>query len=135
MPLFFYAVLIVMSLMLGTVGLVSASNVDEVLQANGALPADARLAGPDDEDRLIAAGARSALLDNEDTRELDVRVESSGGMLRVTGRVPSPAQGETVLLVASAAPGVKRVESNMAFGRGQRAGRRPDAPAQVERAL
>jgi hyperosmotically inducible periplasmic protein len=65
------------------------------------------------DDSTITAKVKSALIDDDATKGGDIKVETRGGIVQLSGFVASPAQKDAATKVAQGVSGVKSVENGL----------------------
>lgn len=79
----------------------------------GAASGDSATLGTAADDTAITARVKSALLAESEISSLDISVETTNGVVQLTGDVTNPAQIQKAAQVASAADGVKSVQNQL----------------------
>lgn len=74
---------------------------------------DSATLGTAADDTAITARVKSALLAESEISSLDISVETTNGVVQLTGDVTNPAQIQKAAQVASAAEGVKSVQNQL----------------------
>lgn len=67
------------------------------------------------DDSTISAKVKSALIDSEDTKAHDIKVETRGGVVQLSGFVKSEAQKTAATKVAQSVEGVKSVNNSISI--------------------
>ncbi len=75
--------------------------------------------GTELDDTVVTTRVKAALLDAQDVKGLDIKVETRKGMVQLSGFVDTPAQVERATSTARVVEGVKGVENGMVLKDGK----------------
>ncbi len=93
--------------------LVTGCNRSDMAQADSTASSTVKSVENGVTDTVVTTKVKTALLKNQDTKNLDVHVETHQGIVQLTGSVDNQAQSDTALVVARAVEGVRSVENNI----------------------
>ena len=79
-------------------------------------PGGDRSAGQVIDDAGITAKVKAALIAEKEVSGMSINVDTSGGKVTLSGKVPDPAQIERAMQVARAVEGVKSVDNKLTVG-------------------
>ncbi len=80
--------------------------------STGIVPPPKTTVGTEIDDTVITTKVKSALLDHQDTKAFDIKVETRKGVVLLSGFVDNPSQVSAVVAVTRAVEGVKDVENS-----------------------
>lgn len=116
--------LLSLALATGAAALLTACDPPEPVEASSSNagivpPAPRTTVGTEIDDTVITTKVKSALLDHQDTKAFDIKVETRKGVVLLSGFVDSPSQASAVVAVARGVEGVKDVENSTTLKAGK----------------
>ena len=100
----------------GTTAPQSAPTAQATPQAAPGAPAGDRTAGQTVDDAGVTAKVKAALVAEKGVNGMSINVDTVGGRVTLTGRVPDQSQVERATQVATAIEGVKAVDNRLTVG-------------------